>query len=223
MKRLLVLAILLLSFTFANAQNEYAPLQEHEFKYKNWTYKSIHDDKDINLRDFARDKKLVMVVYFAAWCPNWKYEAPVAQKLYDKYKSQGFHVIGVSEYDTIEKTKANLETLNITFPVVSESVSLDAREKTLHYEYRQKTADKRKWGSPWNLFIEKGKMEKKGDTLLKKAFIVNGELIEADVEKFIRQKLGLPAQEKQIAVSGKNKEIEACEPDKKGEVSFKKP
>jgi glutathione peroxidase-family protein len=223
MKNLLILAILFLSFTSASAQHEYAPLQEREIKYKDWTYKSVRDDKEINLRDFARDKKLVMVVYFAAWCANWKYEAPVAQKLYDKYKAQGFDVIGVSEYESVEKTRANLESLNVTFPVVYESVSLDAREKTLHNDYRRKADDKRKWGSPWNLFIETAKTESKGQTLLKKAFVVNGELIEAEVEKFIRQRLGLPAEEKQIVVAAKDKTIEICEPDKKEEVVFKKP
>lgn len=222
MKSLLVFAILLLSFTFANAQHEYAPLQEHEFKYRDWTYKSVRDDREINLRDFTKNKKLVMVVYFAAWCANWKFEAQVAQKLYDKYKSQGFDVIGISEYETVEKTKANLEALSVTFPVVYESLALDAREKTLHYEYRQETKDKRKWGSPWNLFIETANIERKGDTLLKKAFVVNGELIEADAEKFIRQKLGLPAEEKQTAVAAKEKEIEVCETEKSN-AAFKKP
>jgi peroxiredoxin len=222
MKSLLVLAILFLSFTFANAQHEYAPLQEREFKYKDWTYKSVRDDREINLRDFARNKKLVMVVYFAAWCPNWKYQAPVAQKLYDKYKAQGFDVIGVSEYETVEQTKANLEALNITFPVVFESISRDDKDKTLHYEYRQKTDDKRKWGSPWNLFIETANIERKGETLLKKAFVVTGELIEAEVEKFIRQKLGLPAEEKQTVTASKEKEIEVCKPEKNN-VGFKRP
>ena len=39
-----------------------------------------------------------MVVYFAPWCGNWRHEAPVAARLYEKYKDQGFEVIGVSEY-----------------------------------------------------------------------------------------------------------------------------
>jgi thiol-disulfide isomerase/thioredoxin len=50
-------------------------------------------------------KKLVMVVYFAPWCPNWKNEGPVAAKLYEKYKDQGFQVIGVSEYGSRDDVK----------------------------------------------------------------------------------------------------------------------
>lgn len=221
MKTFLALAILLVGFTFTNAQGELAPILEKEVKYKDWTYKNVRDDKQTNLRDFAKSKKLVLVVYFAPWCPNWKNEAPVAQRLYDKYKANGFDVIGVGEYDTVAAMKTNLNDKKITFPVVYESDTKDAKQKTPHYEYRKAAGDTRGWGSPWNIFIAPKNIEKKGDVLLKKAFVVNGELIEAEVEKFIRQNLGLPA-EAVKAESGTDKTIEACETEKKI-TALKKP
>ncbi|CAN5453628.1 hypothetical protein BH18ACI1_BH18ACI1_21860 [soil metagenome] len=221
MKSLFLLAFLLLSFTYSYAQNEQAPLQEQEINYKDWTYKSVRDDRDINLRDFAKNKKLVMVVYFAPWCPNWKHEAPFAEKLYEKYKSNGFDVIGIGEYDTVAAMKTNLDDKKITFPVVYESDSKDAQQKTLHYQYRKAAGDTRGWGSPWNIFIEPAALKKDGDVLMNKAFVVNGELIEADVEKFVRQKLGLPAEETKMAT--KDKTVEACAPEAKTTTSFKKP
>ena len=191
MKMLLLLAVMLFGFTFTFAQNEQAPILEKEFNYNNWTYQSVNDDSKVNLREFVKGKKLVMVVYFAPWCPNWKHEAPFAQKLYEKYKDQGFDVIGVSEYDTVEASKKDIEKKGITFPVVFESDSKEAKQKTLHYDYRKETGDTRNWGSPWNLFITPSKIKKNGDTLLKKGFVVNGELIEPDAENFVREKLGL--------------------------------
>lgn len=223
MKIIFAAAILLIGFTHTLfAQHEYAPLQQQEIEYKDWNYKSVRDGKTIDLRDFAQNKKLVMVVYFASWCPNWKLEAPVAQRFYDKYKQYGFDVIGVSEYDTIDAARASLDDKKITFAVVSESDSRDAKQKTLHYQYRQKTGDARGWGSPWNIFLEPAMLEKKDDTLMKKAFVVNGELIEADAEKFIRQKLGLPAAEEAKPATAQNKTVQACEPDKNS-ATFKKP
>jgi len=203
MKTLLLLAILLFSFTFAvKAQNhEYAPVVEKEIKYKDWTYKSVRDGTETNLREFTKGKKLVMVVYFAPWCPNWKLEAPIAQRLYDKYKADGFDVIGVGEYDPVEAMKTSIDTLKVTFPVVYERATTDAKDrtdakqKTLHYEYRKTTGDTRNWGSPWNIFLIPSKMKKKGDTLTEKTFVVNGELIEAETEAFIREKLGLKKEE----------------------------
>ncbi len=196
MKTLFIPAfIILLGFTFAFGQNEQAPILEKEFEYKNWTYKSVRDDSSINLREFVKGKKLVLVVYFAPWCPNWKHEAPFAQKLYEKYKSQGFDVIGVSEYDTVEATKTDLEKKGITFPVVFESDTREAKQNTPHYEYRKAAGDTRNWGSPWNLFIIPDKMKKDGDVILKKAYVVNGELIETEAEKFVRERLGLKPEE----------------------------
>jgi len=221
MKTLLALAIMLLGFSFASAQTEQAPILEKEIKYKDWTYKSVRDDKTINLREFAGNKKLVMVVYFAPWCPNWKHEAPFAQKLYEKYKASGFDVIGVGEYDTVAAMKTHLDQFKITFPAVYESDTQSAKQKTPHYEYRKAVGDARSWGSPWNIFLEPAKLTKKGDVLTEKTFIVNGELIETETEKFVREKLGLPAEEKKTDKTT-SKTIEACEPEKKA-VSFVKP
>jgi len=221
MKTILALAIVLVSFAFASAQTEQSPITEKEIKYKDWTYKSVSGGKDVNLREFAANKKLVMVVYFAPWCPNWKHEAPFAQKLYEKYKANGFDVIGVGEYDTVAAMKTNLDQFKITFPAVYESDSKDAKQKTLHYDYRKATGDTRGWGSPWNIFLEPSKLSKKGDVLTEKTFVVNGELIEAEAEKFVREKLGLPAEETKTDKTV-SKTIEVCEPEKKT-ATFVKP
>jgi peroxiredoxin len=221
MKTILALTIMLFGLTFASAQTEQAPLLEKEIKYKDWTYKSVRDDKTINLREFAGNKKLVMVVYFAPWCPNWKHEAPFAQKLYEKYKASGFDVIGVGEYDTVAAMKTHLDQFKITFPAVYESDAREAKQKTPHYEYRKAVGDARGWGSPWNIFLEPAKLTKKGGVLTEKTYIVNGELIEAETEKFVREKLGLPAEQVKVDKTT-SQTIEACEPEKKA-VSFVKP
>lgn len=214
MKTFIALAFLLIGSIFAAAQTEQAPVLEKEIKYKDWTYKSVRDDKTVNLREFTAKKKLVMVVYFAPWCPNWKHEAPFAQKLYEKYKASGFDVVGIGEYDTVDAMKANLDQFKITFPVVYESEARDAKQKTLHYEYRKAVGDARNWGSPWNVFLEPAKLSKKGDVLTEKTFVVSGELIEAEAERFVREKLGLPAEEKK-ADKTTSQIIEACETEKK--------
>ncbi len=211
MKTFLLFAILILSFTFAaSAQNEYAPLLEKDVKYKDWTYKQVRDDKELNLLEATKGKKLVMVVYFAPWCPNWKLQAPVAQKFYEKYKASGFEIIGVGEYASVAEMKASLDTYKITFPVVYESDSTGAKQKTPHYEYRKTTGDTRNWGSPWSVFLVPTQL-KKGEFLTEKAFVVNGELIEAEAEAFIREKLGLPKEDKKAQTS-MLKPGEICDP-----------
>lgn len=190
MTRLTILALLLLMViapAAARAQDghEYAPLQEKTVNYKAWTLNNLADDKPVTLRSLMQGKKLVMVLYFAPWCPNWRNEAPVAAKLYEKYKGQGFEIIGVSEYGSRADVKAFFGPSGPPYPVVSESETRDDRDKTLHYGYRQATGDTRKWGSPYNIFLDPAACGKTEEVLTEKAWVVNGELIEADVDKFI--------------------------------------
>ena len=184
-----VLLVIALVPAAVEAQHEFSPLVEKTVSYKNWTLKDIKDDKPVDLRSLVQGKKLVMVVYFAPWCPNWKYEAPVAAKLYEKYKAQGFEVIAVGEYASRDDVRAFFGPTGPPYPVVTESETREDREKTAHYGYRQLTGDTRKWGSPWNIFLEPEKLTKEGDLLTEKAWVVNGELIEADVDKFIAERL----------------------------------
>jgi len=179
MKILFASLVLLASGIFAIAQNEQAPIYLKEVEFKNWNYTDSRTGKAVNLRDYTKGKKLVAVVYYAPWCPNWRHDAPMVEKLYEKYKDKGFAVIGVSEYDTVDAAKANLDAMKITFPSVSESTDRSAKQKTLHDDYRKVTGDTRGWGSPWYIFLMPSTMEKKGDVLTKKTYVINGEMIEA--------------------------------------------
>jgi thiol-disulfide isomerase/thioredoxin len=175
--------------------HEYAPLLEQKIDYKDWSFKRLSDGTPVSLRELAKDKKLVMVVYFAPWCGNWRAEAPIAFKLYEKYKAQGFEIVGVSEYGAAEESRKYFEGQGgAPFPVVVESEATDAREKTTHFGYRQAVGDPRHWGSPFNVFLEPAKLKPSGDVLTEKAFVVGGELVEKDAEQFIRERLGLTAQ-----------------------------
>src|SRR5215813_897959 len=196
MKRLTVILSILFVFaavSYAQDGHEYSPLVEKTVNYKNWTLNDLANNKPTSLRSLMAGKKLVMVLYFAPWCPNWKNEAPVAATLYDKYKSQGFEIIGVSEYGPRADVVSFFGPLGPPYPVVVESESRDDREKTPHYGYRQLTGDTRKWGSPWNIFLDPAKCNSSGDVLTEKAFVVNGELVEADADKFIQDHLAANA------------------------------
>jgi len=190
-KVILSLSVVAFAFAASLAQggHEYAPLEEKTVNYKAWTLNDLKGNKPTSLRSLMQGKKLVMVLYFAPWCPNWRNEAPVAASLYEKYKSQGFEVVGVSEYGARTDTTNFFGESGPPYPVVVESESRDDRDKTAHYGYRQLTGDTRRWGSPWNIFLDPAKCNSNGDVLTEKAWVVNGELIEADVDKFIHDRL----------------------------------
>ena len=68
----LVFCLIALAPIAAQAQHEYSPLEEKTVNYKNWTLTGLTDDKPVDLRSLVSGKKLVMVVYFAPWCGNWR-------------------------------------------------------------------------------------------------------------------------------------------------------
>ena len=197
MKKLFILSILALlilpAIAAAQVTHEYSPLAEKTVNYKAWSLPNVMTDQPEELRKLLTGKKLVMVVYFAPWCGNWRQEAPIAAKLYEKYKGQGFQVIGVSEYATRADVKTYFGESGPPYPVFVESESKADKQTTAHYQYRQLTGDTRNWGSPWNIFLEPGKVNASGEVLTEKAWVVNGELIEDEVDKFIASKVGGPS------------------------------
>jgi len=137
MKKSLMLFVLTIAMSpvaaMAQAGHEYSPIVEKTVNYRNWSLPDLKTDKDDDLRKLMAGKKLVMIVYFAPWCGNWRNEAPIAAKLYDKYKGQGFQVIGVSEYATKDEVKSFFGDAGPAFPIVTESESREEKVKTLHY------------------------------------------------------------------------------------------
>ena len=198
--------------TFAFAQTEQAPITEKPIVYKDWTLKNVKGGGETNLRSFSAGKKLVLVVYWAPWCPNWRHDLAFVQSLHDKYAAAGLAVIGVGEYDPVDKMKAHLDQFKLTFPMVYESDSQAARLTSNHYLLRTAAGDKRKWGTPWYVLLDPAKLTASGDVLTEKTTLVNGELIKPDAEKYIREKLGLEGSA--VILGTSLKPIEECEKEK---------
>ncbi|MBX3291105.1 MAG: TlpA family protein disulfide reductase [Acidobacteria bacterium] len=213
--------IILVFAVLAFAQNEQAPVTEKRFDYKDWSYKNVNGEGEVNLRKFAADKKLVMVVYWAPWCPNWRHDVAFVQQLHEKYEKDGLAVIGVAEYDPVDSMKRHIDFYKLTFPNVYESQQRTDRDKSVHYSQRREAGDTRRWGTPWYVFLEPEKLEQKGKTLAANVNVVNGELIKDEAETFIREKLGLDkkADNEQAKTNGV---IEACDPQT-GRLALQKP
>ena len=197
---------------FGQYEHEYAPIEEKQIEFRNWNYENASGEGKTDLREFAKDKKLVLVFYFSPWCHASKFQTPVTQRLYEDYKDEGLGVIGVSMYDSIDALRREIKLRMISFPVVVETTELSARKTSQHFKYRVATGDNRKWGTPWNIFLEPSKLTEKGDLLAEKAFVVNGELREEEAEAFIRERLGLPplSKPKGTAAAAKEKPIAEC-------------
>jgi thiol-disulfide isomerase/thioredoxin len=61
--------------------------------------------------------KVVMVNFWATWCPTCKAEMPQWQKLYDAYKDKGFELIAVSIDDDEKLLRQVSKERGFTFPI----------------------------------------------------------------------------------------------------------
>ncbi|MCL4493144.1 MAG: TlpA family protein disulfide reductase [Nitrospirae bacterium] len=69
--------------------------------------------KKVHLSDFR--EKVVLVNFWASWCPPCKMEIPGFQKIYETYKDKGFTVIGIATDDV---PPSFMKSMGMTYPVV---------------------------------------------------------------------------------------------------------
>ena len=82
-----------------------------------FTLKTL-DGKTARLSEL-RGKKVVLINFWATWCPPCRLEMPTMQKIYTEYKGKGFEVLAVNiEPDAKEEISEFMKELRLTFPVL---------------------------------------------------------------------------------------------------------
>ncbi|MDH5472879.1 MAG: TlpA family protein disulfide reductase [Gammaproteobacteria bacterium] len=118
------------------------------------------------------DGKVILVNFWATWCPPCKKEIPAFMALQDEYAEQGFQVIGIA-IDDEESVKDYVDTMGINYPVMA--AELAAMEVSRWYGNRLNAL-------PYSAFINRdGKI----------IYTRSGELTKAQVEHIIKPLLGL--------------------------------
>jgi peroxiredoxin len=91
-----------------------------------------------HLRDLRG--KVVLVNFWATWCPPCRKEMPDLQALYDRYKGQGFLVLSISDEESA-KVAPFISERKITYPVlldpgrkVNESFEVTGIPKSFVYD-----------------------------------------------------------------------------------------
>ncbi|MGA2883402.1 MAG: TlpA disulfide reductase family protein [Bryobacteraceae bacterium] len=83
----------------------------------NLTFKDIQG-KSVNLSDYKG--KVILLDFWATWCPPCRKEIPGFVELYNTYKSRGLVVIGVSmdDADDISDVKRFAAQINMNYPIL---------------------------------------------------------------------------------------------------------
>jgi thiol-disulfide isomerase/thioredoxin len=132
MKTTMTLTLLLAMALLAGAavQIEVIPGQLPVFKAKN-----LIDNKEL---DLAKLKGQVIIVdFWATWCPPCVKEIPDFIRLYKQYKEKGFTIVGISVDADQKAVKKFIKEHKITYPIimVSEAIKADF-EKVLEKPIR---------------------------------------------------------------------------------------
>lgn len=79
------------------------------------------DGKTVRLSDL-RGKKVVLINFWATWCPPCRSEMPTMQQIYTEYKGKGFEILAINiERDSKEEILEFMKELRLTFPVLLDS------------------------------------------------------------------------------------------------------
>jgi peroxiredoxin len=68
----------------------------------------------VNLADYKG--KVVLLNFWATWCPPCRQEIPELVQLQEEYRDRGFAVLGVSTDDTPEQLREFAKAYNINYP-----------------------------------------------------------------------------------------------------------
>ena len=79
---------------------------------------TLHAMGGPNLRLKEQRGRVVMVNFWATWCGPCRQEMPQLNRLYEKYKSSGFVLLGVNVDDDTSKAAEVATKLGVTFPVL---------------------------------------------------------------------------------------------------------
>jgi len=79
------------------------------------------EGKTVRLSEF-RGKKVVLINFWATWCPPCRSEMPTMQQIYTEYKGKGFEILAINiERDSKEEILEFMKELRLTFPVLLDS------------------------------------------------------------------------------------------------------
>jgi peroxiredoxin len=82
--------------------------------------------RPLSLSDFRQ--KVILLNFWATWCPPCREEMPAMERLYQRYKDRGFAILAISIDRDVDAVPPFVQKFRLTFPVGLDSSSALAEE-----------------------------------------------------------------------------------------------
>jgi len=111
---ILLVALLLYLSLFTESQVQVAGLKPGS-KAPEFTLKTL-EGEELSLGDLRG--KVVLINFWATWCPPCKEEIPLFKEVYKKYRDRGFEILAISMDSKPEPVKKFVREMDFPFPVL---------------------------------------------------------------------------------------------------------
>lgn len=174
----------------ASDRPEFAPIRELAMEVRDFDLDTF-DGGSFNLRRYLDRHRVVIIGFVAGWCRNSNQNGHVIRRIYDRYRTEGLGVVIVSEYSTPDELRLHINRIGIDYPVVVETLSRSDRKKSRHYGYRRVAGDRRKWGTPFYVLLDRRDVEPENEEglLARRVHVIAGEAIEDELARFIEDRI----------------------------------